>query len=394
MFYNTCSVIKNKMLIFRKKAYSGPRPLPLAYSLYAFINVDNCERPLKHHPIEHYLFNTHTTPGMSDHEAVTFDVNLNPIRNRKPPHKVFKCKSADWCKLKNEISKMTDKYFDTDPNSHDVNTNWIFFRDNLTTLMNNTIPYCNTKAKSHLPWISRELIRMQRRRNKSHKKAKQTGLNKHWEQFRELRRQTTKALATSYKSYVNNQIGDSLKTNPKRFWSFIKANKRENIGIPTLRVNEKPITNDRDKANALNNQFTSVFTSESYPIPVIDHSLYSSIPPLDIGTNGIIKQLKNLNQNKATGPDELPARVLRETAEQIAPIITHIFQQSYNTGKLPASSTSHPLSTRKALNQTLGFYAWTLTTTVVSDYTQTPRLLANNAMYVRRQLKVTDNSRD
>ena len=52
------------------------------------------------------------------------------------------------------------------------------------------------------------------------------------------------------------------------------------------------------------------------------------MPPLDIGTNGIIKQLKNLNKNKATGPDELPARVLKETAEQIAPIITHIFQQS------------------------------------------------------------------
>ena len=28
----------------------------------------------------------------------------------------------------------------------------------------------------------------------------------------------------------------------------IKANKRENIGIPILRVNDKPITNDRDKA--------------------------------------------------------------------------------------------------------------------------------------------------
>ena len=50
---------------------------------------------------------------------------------------------------------------------------------------------------------------------------------------------------------------------------------------------------------------------------------------------GIIIQLKNLNQNKATGPDELPARVLKETAEQIAPTITHIFQQSYNTSKLP-----------------------------------------------------------
>ena len=126
----------------------------------------------------------------------------------------------------------------------------------------------------------------------------------------------------------------TLKTNPKRVWSFIKANKRENIGIPTPTVNDKPITKDRDKANALNSQFTSVFTSDRYPIPVIDHSLYFSMPPLDIGTNGIIKQLKNLNQNKATGPDELPAIVLK-TPEQIAPIITHIFQQSYNTSKLP-----------------------------------------------------------
>ena len=143
----------------------------------------------------------------------------------------------------------------------------------------------------------------------------------------ELRRQTTKTLATSYKSYVNYQIGDSLKTNPKRLWSVIKANERENVGIPTVRVNDKPFTNDCDKANALNSQFISVITSERYPIPVIDPSLYSSMPPPDIGTNGIITKLKNLNQNKATGPDELPARVIKETAEQIAPIITHIFQQ-------------------------------------------------------------------
>ena len=31
----------------------------------------------------------------------------------------------------------------------------------------------------------------------------------------------------------------------------------------------------------------------------------------------------------------VPARVLKETAIEIAPIITQIFQQSYNTSKLP-----------------------------------------------------------
>ena len=34
------------MLIFGGKAYGVPRLPPLAYALYAFINVDNCERPL------------------------------------------------------------------------------------------------------------------------------------------------------------------------------------------------------------------------------------------------------------------------------------------------------------------------------------------------------------
>ena len=36
------------MLILGEKRTVVPDPLPLAYSLYAFINVDNCERPLTH----------------------------------------------------------------------------------------------------------------------------------------------------------------------------------------------------------------------------------------------------------------------------------------------------------------------------------------------------------
>ena len=216
-----------------------------------------------------------------------------------------------------------------DPNSQDIDINWTFFRKGLTTLINNNIHRRYTKAKTHLPWITRELIRMQRRRTKSHKKAKQTGLNGDCEKFKELRKQATKALAKSYKDNVNNHIGDILKTNPTRFWSFIKASKREHIGIPTLRVNDQPIINDRDKANALNNQFSSVFTQEKYSIPQIVPSIYPNIPLLEIGIDGVIKQLEtNLKQIKATGPDELPARVLKETAKQIAPIITQIFQQS------------------------------------------------------------------
>ena len=134
---------------------------------------------------------------MSDHESLTFNANLNPVRNKKPPHKVYSYKSADWDKHNDDIDKLNREYFDMDPNSQDIDINWTFFR--LTILINNNIPRRYTKAKTHLPWITRELIRLQRRRKKSHKKAKQTGLNSDWEKFKELRKQATKALAKSYR---------------------------------------------------------------------------------------------------------------------------------------------------------------------------------------------------
>ena len=205
--------------------------------------------------------NTHTTPGMSDHEAVTFNVNLNPVRNRKPPHKIFQYKSANWDKLKDDITQLTTTYFQRNPNTRDINENWNFFRNNLTSLVDRNIPSRNTKAKAHLLWITREIIsKIQRKRNKNHNKAKQTGRNSDWEKCRQLRRQASKAAAKFYSDYLNNHIGESLKTNPKQFWSFIKANKGECIGIPTLQTIGQMITNDHDKANTLNNQFSSVFT--------------------------------------------------------------------------------------------------------------------------------------
>ena len=46
--------------------------------------------------------------------------------------------------------------------------------------------------------------------------------------------------------------------------------------------------------------------------------------------------LKNIDQTKATGPDELPARILKETAREIAGVLSVIFQQSYKEGTVPS----------------------------------------------------------
>ena len=129
-------------------------------------------------------------------------------------------------------------------------------------------------------------------------------------------------MTTSYNSYINNIIGESLTTNPKKIWS-IRQNSRENLGILALKINNNLKTTDHDKANALNDHFKSVFTNEQLPIPTKGSSPFPSIKTLEIGLNSIIKQLEAVNPNKAPGPDEIPAKILKETAKEISPSLEY-----------------------------------------------------------------------
>ena len=50
----------------------------------------------------------------------------------------------------------------------------------------------------------------------------------------------------------------------------------------------------------------------------------------------MVKLLHNLIPRKASGPDEVPARLLQSLAAEVAPALTLIFEQSIQTGKLPS----------------------------------------------------------
>jgi hypothetical protein len=71
----------------------------------------------------------------------------------------------------------------------------------------------------------------------------------------------------------------------------------------------------KQKANILNEQFKSVFTTESIDnIPNKGVSPHPDIPPLTITTPGIRKLLDNINPHKASGPDNISGRILTATS--------------------------------------------------------------------------------
>ena len=59
------------------------------------------------------------------------------------------------------------------------------------------------------------------------------------------------------------------------------------------------------------------------------------MPNIIITENGINKLLQNINIHKASGPDNIHGRILKECTTQIAPILTTLFSLSLKTGKIP-----------------------------------------------------------
>ena len=102
-------------------------------------------------------------------------------------------------------------------------------------------------------------------------------------------------------------------------------------------MNGRLESDNTNKANILNAQFRSVFTQENDMLPNLPPSTVPSIPNFTISIEGVSKLLSDLNPHKATGPDGVPARILKVAAEEIAPALTKIFEKSLETGEVSSA---------------------------------------------------------
>ncbi|KAL8621525.1 hypothetical protein ACOMHN_026197 [Nucella lapillus] len=93
----------------------------------------------------------------------------------------------------------------------------------------------------------------------------------------------------------------------------------------------------KSKARILLQQFKSVFTRDTdAPLPSVKKTCAYDIPRIHIHPEGVLKLLRDINPNKAPGPDKISNLVLKECAPNLAPSLTTLFQYSLDTGDLPS----------------------------------------------------------
>jgi len=95
-------------------------------------------------------------------------------------------------------------------------------------------------------------------------------------------------------------------------------------------------SDDKEKAELLNEYFTSVFTHEKLEnLPNLESKIEKPPPvEVDFSPEVVEKKLKRLKTTKSAGPDGFHPRVLNELVQSIKLPLIIIFAKSFETGSL------------------------------------------------------------
>ena len=180
------------------------------------------------------------------------------LPNKKTRRKVYLYQKGDYESMRKDTLEFAkEKYFNGHSDTRSVQENFGLLTSLIQDSADKYIPSKTSRSVSSIPWITPEIRRKICRKNKTHAKAKKTGVSKLRSKFETLRREIKADVRKQHELYVNNLVGD-VKANPRDFYRYINSQKKDTQGIPPLkRKNGKGVAqSDLEKAEEFNGQFT------------------------------------------------------------------------------------------------------------------------------------------
>ena len=142
---------------------------------------------------------------------------------KKPGRKVYLYHKGDYESMRRDTLEFAkEKYFSGHSDTRSVQENFDLFTAFIQDSADKHIPSKTSTSVSWIPWITPEIRREIRRKNKTHAKAKKTGSSKLRSKFETLRREIKADVWKRHDLYVNNLAGD-VKANLRDFYRYINS---------------------------------------------------------------------------------------------------------------------------------------------------------------------------
>ena len=133
---------------------------------------------------------------------------------------------------KDTLEFAKEKYFNGHSDTRSVQENFDLLTSFIQDSADKHIPSKTSRSISSIPWITSEIRRKIRRKNKTQAKAKKTGSSKLRSKFETLKREIKADVRKQHDLYVNILVGD-VKANPRDFYRYIDSQKKRHSRYST-----------------------------------------------------------------------------------------------------------------------------------------------------------------
>ena len=269
--------------------------------------------------------------GGSDHDLITFKMRVAAGKEEERMIRDFG--RANFVEMRRGMANVD---WQRELSGKDANEMWNSIKGSVCKLMKEHIPMKKRRSNKNPPWMDADIKRCLKEKKEAWKRWKETKKEKDRADYRKKVTEAKKKIKKKKNSH-EKKIAECRKSNPKMFYAFVNRAKktRSKIG-PLMDKRKKVITDAKQQATLLNEQYASVFTRDEGESPTIESTANGTeIVDVEIEKETIMRMIDNLKEHSAAGPDGIPPRVLKEIRNEIAEPLKILFRESMDTGKIP-----------------------------------------------------------
>ena len=274
---------------------------------------------------------------IADHSIVSIRLNLILPQTASHERKVWTYRKADWDGLKDEL-QLTDWSFTA---CSDSSRAAILMTELILEKASKHIPQrvLHTKKSSH-PWLTDEVVQLVAAKRAAMGSSEYEGAIK----------TCSVAIMAEYNAYSSRSRKELLnaRRGSKQWWNLsleLLSQQAKPQKIPALKSDDGGWVHEpADKANLLANTFGSknvlpqLVTNEYTDLKPNPHTQRA---PRSLTVEKVEQILADLDEHSGTGPDLLPARIIKYCAKQLAYPVLQLALLILASGEWPASWRVH-----------------------------------------------------
>lgn len=283
-----------------------------------------------------------TATSLSDHDLV---ICVRKINNKKFPAKITRCRNYrnyDPEQMKKDFASVNWTPVMTATNVNDALT---IFNIIVKSIFDKHAPYTTKRSKSRpCQWITDDIKNNMNERDRILRKARKYNDQKDWNDYKSMRNRCN-IMTRKAKSLYTKELIDQKCHNPKEFWKSVKEI------FPTKNIRQVTVNDasfNKCKAQQFGEYFSNIVTSLKDSAFKLRDCVWKHRASVATRTDNVFQFqyvstvfvksfLKKVKRSKATGPDDLPAGMLKDCADYIAVPLRYIVNLSLKTSIVPSA---------------------------------------------------------